>query len=116
MPIPSGDQPRQVARTAAFGDDGPVSEFRVRWRRSSGSSDPGAHLAKKPRATRLVKRFKINKGEPGQVQGPFLQNNGGTFTFSTGTEGIIFSLSDSDLLDLVRGKKNWRIVLAEEPK
>ena len=69
-------------------------------------------MAKKPRVTRLVKRFKIQKGQPGQVQEPFIQNNGGTFTFSTGTEGIIFSLSYTDLIDLIRGKKNWRIVLS----
>ena len=73
-------------------------------------------MAKKPRTTKLISRFQIKKGDPGVVQEPFLQNNGTTFTFSTGTEGIIFSLSDSDLLDLIRGKKNWRIVLSEEPE
>jgi hypothetical protein len=73
-------------------------------------------MAKKPRVTKLVSRFKIKKGALGVVREPFLQNNGTTFTFSTGTEGIIFSLSDSDLLDLIRGKKHWRIVLTEEPE
>jgi hypothetical protein len=71
-------------------------------------------MARKPRVTKLISRFQIKKGAPGVVQEPFLQNNGDTFTFSTGTEGIIFSLSDSDLLDLIRGKKHWRIVLSEE--
>ena len=70
-------------------------------------------MARKARVTRLISRFQIKKGDP-VVQEPFLQNNGDTFSFSTGTEGIIFSLSDSDLLDLIRGKKHWRIVLSEE--
>lgn len=73
-------------------------------------------MAQKARVTKLVSRFQIKKGDPRVVQEPFLQNNGATFTFSTGTEGIIFSLSDSDLLGLIRGKKNWRIVLSENPE
>jgi hypothetical protein len=72
-------------------------------------------MAKRPRVTKLISRFRIEKGDPGVVQEPFIQNNGTTFSVSTGTEGIIFSLSDSDLLDLIRGKKNWRITLSEKP-
>ena len=72
-------------------------------------------MAKRQKVTKLVSRFKIKKGEPGVVHEPFIQNNGTTFTFSTGTEGFIFSLSDSDLLDLIRHKKHWRIVLLAEP-
>ncbi len=70
-------------------------------------------MPRKPRVTKLIGRFAIKKGDPRQVQEPFIQNNGTTFTFSTGTEAIEFSLSDSDLLDLIRHKKNWRIVLEE---
>jgi hypothetical protein len=78
------------------------------------SADWSSLMAQRPRVTKLISRFKIEKGAPGQVQAPFVQNNGATFTFSTGTEGIVFSLSDSDLLDLIRHKKNWRVVLADD--
>ena len=71
-------------------------------------------MPRKPRVTKLICRFPIKKGDLRQVQEPFLQNNGPTFTFSTGNEAIEFSLSDSDLLDLIRHKKNWRIVLEAE--
>ena len=72
-------------------------------------------MPRKPRVTKLIARFAIKKGDPRQVQEPFIQNNGATFLFSTGTEAIEFSLSDSDLVDLIRHKKNWRIVLDEVP-
>ena len=70
-------------------------------------------MAKSQRITRLIERFAIVKNDKCVVDEPFLQNNGSTFTFSTGTECIIFSLSDSDLLDLIRHKKNWRVVLSD---
>ena len=72
-------------------------------------------MARKPRVTKLLGRFKITKDDPCQVQEPFIQNNGSSFTFSTGTEGIQFSLSDSDLLELIRHKKFCRIILPEQP-
>ena len=72
-------------------------------------------MARRPRKTKLVARFTIAPGDPRQVQRPFLQNNGGTFSFSTGTEGIQFSLSDSDLLDLITHRTNRRIILEEDP-
>jgi hypothetical protein len=69
-------------------------------------------MARRQRVTRLVGRFKITRGESGQEQRPFVQNNGGTFSFSTGSEGIQFSLSDTDLLDLIR--RFWRVILEDE--
>jgi hypothetical protein len=72
-------------------------------------------MGRRPRVTKLVRRFTIVKGASGQEQRPFVQNNGGTFSFSTGTEGIIFSLSDSDLLDLITHRKRQRINLEEAP-
>jgi len=72
-------------------------------------------MARASRTTRLVDRFLINKEDERQCQQPFVQNNGNTFTFSTGTEGIEFSLSDSDLLDLVTNRRKRRIVFESQP-
>ena len=73
-------------------------------------------MARRPRVTKLVGRFTIVKGDERQCQEPFVQNNGnGTFSFSTGAEGIKFSLSDSDLLDLITDRRKRRIVLEENP-
>jgi hypothetical protein len=71
-------------------------------------------MARRNRVTRLVDRFAIDKRDTGVEKRPFVQNNGGTFTFSTGTEGIRFSLSDSDLLDLMTNRKPWRRIILEE--
>ena len=73
-------------------------------------------MAARRRVTRLVRRFPIDRGDNRVEHRPFVQNNGGTFTFSTGNEGIIFSLSDSDLVDLLtRRGRRLRIILEEDP-
>jgi hypothetical protein len=73
-------------------------------------------MARRPRVTKLLGRFTIAKGDPRQCQEPFVQNNGNsTFSFSTGNEGIKFSLSDTELLDLITDRRKRRIVLEENP-
>ncbi|MBY0460207.1 MAG: hypothetical protein K2V38_23065 [Gemmataceae bacterium] len=74
-------------------------------------------MARRPRVTKLVGRFTIEPGDMRVEQRPFVQNNGdGTFSFSTGKEGIKFSLSDTELLDLITDRKKRRIVLEENPE
>jgi hypothetical protein len=75
----------------------------------------GNRMARRARKTKLVDRFTVTPGDNRQEQRPFIQNNGGTFSVSTGTEGIIFSLSDSDLLDLITNRSRRRIILEETP-
>ena len=72
-------------------------------------------MAGRTRKTKLIGRFTITKGDNRQEQRPFLQNNGGSFSFSTGTEGIQFSLSDTDLVDLLTNRGKRRIILEENP-
>ena len=63
--------------------------------------------------TKIVQRFAINRSDSRQQQEPFVQRNkDGSFTFSNGTEGIQFVLSEEDVSGLLEG---GRRILLEQP-